>query len=73
MCGDKFNFRNSWDKDNVINKLEESGNYREARQLRHGDCIESNYSKHVINEAAYDINQLKGFDYTQKSCECEND
>lgn len=59
-----------YDRDEIADRLEAEGEYRIAREVRHGDCLDS----HDLERAKRALDwqdQREYFDYRVEKCYCE--
>lgn len=63
---------NKLDRQETIEKLKDEGYYREAKMIERGECMNSSEMNRV-NRAMSDIDKIKGIDYKERECGCEEE
>jgi len=72
-CGTKITGRFSdrhFERDELAEKLEAEGEWRLARSVRRGECLD-NYELRKAERALSDKGLSSRFDYRKRECECE--
>jgi hypothetical protein len=72
-CGTRIEgrFGSYWERQELADKLEQSGEYRLARAVKHGDCLgfSDRYRAERVLENEHDLS--KHFDYRERECACD--
>lgn len=73
-CGTKIEGRfHSWvEREELAEKLEQEGEYRIARSVKYGDCLDS-YDLHRAERALERHDLSRYFDYRETPCHCSID